>query len=112
MVAARLRAEGHRGVRSSGLFATRLRGADTPLDEGSARPFARRASVARTLAFSGPAAARHYGTARVEIEDLHCEPGSGRVGCNALLAAARLLSELIVVVPTRSSSPKPMSTSS
>lgn len=38
-----------------------------------------------TLPFSGAAAPRHYGTARITIEDLHCEPGSSRVRCNGLL---------------------------
>jgi len=38
-----------------------------------------------TLAFSGPAAPRHYETAHITIDDHHGEPGSSRVRCNALL---------------------------
>ena len=42
--------------------------------------------VRLTLAFSGPAAPRHYGTAHTTIDEHDCEPGSSRVRCNALLA--------------------------
>ena len=38
-----------------------------------------------TLAFSGPAAPRHYETAHTTIGEHHGEPGSSRVRCNALL---------------------------
>ena len=41
-----------------------------------------------TLAFSGAAAPRHYGTARTRIDRPHGEPGSSRVRCNALLGAS------------------------